>query len=200
MSRRKTRFRVSEVIRIRVRFAPSACPPLIDGSSGRRYNKRKRPKMEFAQVIQIITTTTALIAVVVSPVISIVVARKQIWASVVSSNRQKWIDNLRDTLAEFLSKEAMARQITARELKEESSAVTLARIEDVVRLAYKIELLAADEPAHKQLSELVFDLVNSINQLKPENKIVDTQTCMERIVTIAKGIFKEEWDKVKRGD
>jgi hypothetical protein len=59
---------------------------------------------------QALTSLTAAGAVLVSlitaifaPIVAIYVARRQIRASVASANRQKWIDSLRDSVAEFAS-------------------------------------------------------------------------------------------------
>jgi len=46
----------------------------------------------------IVSAITALVAVIVSPLVSIIVAKNQISASVVSSSRQVWINRLRDEL------------------------------------------------------------------------------------------------------
>jgi hypothetical protein len=61
-----------------------------------------------------LAAATALAAVVIGPLVTIYatnkqnettlrVARDQISASTVSASRQKWIDSLRDTIAEFLA-------------------------------------------------------------------------------------------------
>ncbi|GAC28600.1 hypothetical protein [Brumicola pallidula] len=47
----------------------------------------------------VVSAITALVAVIVGPLVSIIVAKKQINASVVSSSRQAWINRLRDELA-----------------------------------------------------------------------------------------------------
>ena len=49
----------------------------------------------------LIVATTALTASVLGPFVTLTVARRQFRATVVSSNRQKWIDTFRDRLAEL---------------------------------------------------------------------------------------------------
>ena len=51
----------------------------------------------------LITATTALVASVMSPFVTLRVARRQFRANVISTNRQKWIDTFRDRLSELLS-------------------------------------------------------------------------------------------------
>ncbi|RTZ71871.1 MAG: hypothetical protein DSZ00_09570 [Gammaproteobacteria bacterium] len=47
----------------------------------------------------VVSAVTALVAVIVGPLVSVYVAKNQINASVVSTNRQTWINRLRDELA-----------------------------------------------------------------------------------------------------
>lgn len=47
----------------------------------------------------VVSAITAIVAVIVGPLVSIFVAKNQINASVVSTNRQTWINRLRDELA-----------------------------------------------------------------------------------------------------
>ena len=53
-----------------------------------------------SEVTATLTAATALVAVIVGPVISVYVARRQIRASAVLKNRQSWINALRDAIVE----------------------------------------------------------------------------------------------------
>jgi P pilus assembly chaperone PapD len=154
--------------------------------------------MEIAQIVQIVTALTALVAVVVGPIVSIYVARRQIRASVVSNNRQQWIDNLRDTIADFLAKQLMVRSLSRQAHADESS---IPRIEDVLRLVNKIELLVNPmEQDHAELVQLVCELGDAMNQEKEKNKSFDVDPHVKRIVALSQAILKREWERVKRGD
>ncbi|HZZ77165.1 MAG TPA: hypothetical protein VFE62_01520 [Gemmataceae bacterium] len=153
--------------------------------------------MEFAQIVQVMTAATAVLAIVVGPCAAVYVAKLQIRASVVSNNRQQWINSLRDTLSEFLAKQLMVRSLNA---ERRANDLSLPRIEDTARLTFKIRFLLADEPAHNELAELVSRLADSMNQQKPENRIVDVSACLDRIEDLAISIFKHEWERVKAGD
>ena len=52
--------------------------------------------------ITIISALTALAAVILAPLVSIYVVRKEVNAQVISTNRQVWINRLRDELAHFI--------------------------------------------------------------------------------------------------
>src|ERR1700693_605550 len=53
--------------------------------------------------ITLVTATTALVSAVTGPAVSYVVARRQIRASVISSNRERWTEALRDSVAEYVA-------------------------------------------------------------------------------------------------
>jgi len=55
-----------------------------------------------ALAITFVTACTALMSAVVGPLISYVIARRQIRASVISNNRERWNESLLDSLAEYI--------------------------------------------------------------------------------------------------
>ena len=59
--------------------------------------------MEFGSVVGLVSASTALVASIVGPFITLTVARRQYNATVISVSRQKWIETLRDTLAELIA-------------------------------------------------------------------------------------------------
>ena len=52
--------------------------------------------------ITFITASTALVSAVTGPLVSFIVARRQIRASVISNNRERWIEALRDSVTEYV--------------------------------------------------------------------------------------------------
>src|SRR5882672_8613856 len=59
--------------------------------------------MELGTVVSLVSASTALVASIVGPIIALTVARRQFGATVIATNRQKWIETLRDTLAELIA-------------------------------------------------------------------------------------------------
>src|SRR6202790_5194172 len=53
--------------------------------------------------ITFVTASTALISAVTGPLVSYIVARRQIRASVISNNRERWTEALRDSVAEYVA-------------------------------------------------------------------------------------------------
>jgi hypothetical protein len=54
-------------------------------------------------VLSFISACTALAASIIGPIVTLRVARRQFNATVLSTNRQKWIETLRDMVAELMS-------------------------------------------------------------------------------------------------
>src|SRR5882672_5624585 len=65
--------------------------------------RRIHPFMEFGPVVSLVSASTALVASIVGPIVTLTVARRQYNATVISASRQKWIETLRDTLAELIA-------------------------------------------------------------------------------------------------
>jgi hypothetical protein len=54
-------------------------------------------------LVSLISACTALVASIIGPFVTVSVAKRQIAASVISTNRHKWIGELRDMVAELIS-------------------------------------------------------------------------------------------------
>src|SRR5262249_8599449 len=54
-------------------------------------------------LLSLISACTALVASIVGPLVTFAVAKRQFNATVLSANRQRWIESLRDMLAELIS-------------------------------------------------------------------------------------------------
>ena len=147
----------------------------------------------------LISATTALVAVVVSPIVSIYVAKRQIRASVVSANRQKWIDQLRECLAELLT---ALRFLNLR--KKEPFGIDgdewLDRFQRAHQLSSKVALLLnPEEPDHKALNTMLRDAGKVLlSHADDDSKQLGAIT--ERILEQSQAILKREWERVKRGD
>ena len=62
-------------------------------------------------MLSLITAGTALVASIMSPLVTLSVARRQFRASVISTNRQKWIETFRDRVSELVSLMSTAQLI-----------------------------------------------------------------------------------------
>jgi hypothetical protein len=163
-----------------------------------------------------ISAATALVAVFVGPIVTLWIARRQIQvslrqietsadvanrqirASVVSNNRQQWINTLRDTIADFIAKQVMVRTRNEKSFANDDS---FPRMEEMLRLAYKIQLLInPTEKDHAELVELIFDMANTVSRTSPRPKEFDLNRIVQRVVDLSQAILKREWDRVKCGE
>lgn len=123
---------------------------------------------------------------------SLNIARLQIHSSTVSSNRQKWIDTLRDELAEFLAeRDALTAKLRDSERDQTSVRTSSTRL---VRLFHQLQLrLNPKEADHARIISLVDDLSR-----KPTNELDDSM--IDELVALAQSVLKREWERVKQGD
>jgi hypothetical protein len=106
--------------------------------------------MDTATVAQIITAATALVAVTVGPWQTARMARRQIRASVVSTNRQAWINVLRENLAELVTHlQTSGSPIDSERFDEAEHKESFRQI--LLREAKVRMLLNPEEADHKQL-------------------------------------------------
>ena len=156
--------------------------------------------------ISLISAFTALAASVLGPVVTLSVARRQFCASVLSTNRQKWIESVREGLAELVSLLAAAVVVRKRWHGHwdrgfgptASDPALVEKIERVVRVQSRIRLLLNPlEPDHQ---ELVRAIETAILRLQSDDAPdEDTEADARAITALAQPILKREWMRVKLG-
>lgn len=157
-------------------------------------------------VLSFISACTALTASIVGPIVTLKVARRQFNANVLSTNRQKWIEALRDMVAELISLIVSALVIRSAwkskwdkgrgPLREDKAL--LVKLERIVLVESKIRLLLNPiEADHQQLYEAIG---TAIKRLKTEESLdADTEADIETIARLSQVILKREWQRVKQG-
>src|SRR5215471_18001955 len=110
-----------------------------------------------ALTIAFVTAITALTAAVVSPLVSLFVARMQFRAVVVSNNRERWIEALRDAVSEYVAlllTASMVKQATEGDLVRKVAEQEDLRkiVERIVMMKSKIMLMI--NPRDQQYAEL----------------------------------------------
>jgi len=158
------------------------------------------------QLVSLVSACTALVASIAGPLATLRVSRRQFNATVLSAGRQKWIDALRDLLADLMSQLAGLSVIKGRWEGEWNRGLgpihadpsLVAKVEHLVLVRWKIRLmLNLNEPDHQELDRLIGAAVQRLRD-EPPGK-ADTDADIESISRQAKGILKQEWDRVKRG-
>jgi hypothetical protein len=158
-----------------------------------------------ALTIAFVTACTALISAVVGPAVSYVVARRQIRASVISSNRERWSEGLRDSVAEYVALLASAstvkRSIGQDPLKALAEDHSLLQIfERTVLVKNKIMLMT--NPADSQYAELCKIVEATYQTLISDDPhgFAKISAGSEAITRAGREVLNAEWARVKRGD
>ena len=157
--------------------------------------------MDYEILVKIAPSAVAIIAIIVGPIISLKVAKRQTDAAlsvadlnarsaVLSKNRQEWINTLRDELSFYISKVNMVlpKFVGGRDSPEFSALLS-----DIALHQFKIKLLInPSEDDHQML----VDKVNEIAQYVFSFKGMPTDL-NDELVAISQKILKREWERVK---
>ncbi len=156
-------------------------------------------------LISMISACTALVASVVGPLVTLIVAKRQFNATVLSANRQKWIETLRDMLAELISLLVAALIVKSR-WKERwdkgrgplnGEPALLEKLERIVLTQSKIRLLI--NPTEADHQRLYKAIETSFKRLQSEESVEsETEADIEIITELGQTILKREWQRVKR--
>jgi hypothetical protein len=158
------------------------------------------------QLVSLVSACTALVATIAGPLATLRVSRRQFDATVLSTGRQKWIDALRDLLADLISQLAGLSLLKGRWAGEwdrglgplHADPSLVAKAERLVLVRWKIRLmLNLTEADHQELDRLIGAAVQRLRNEPPGE--ADTDADIENISRQAKGILKREWERVKRG-
>jgi hypothetical protein len=165
------------------------------------------------QLITLVSACTALVASIAGPAVTLTVARRQISANVVSVNRQRWIETLRDLVAELIALIAtgmMVRLERARDSKSVGALFTsdplmIQKVERIVMVRNKIRLLTnPNEDDHRQLLDAIdvaFRYLSSdLTSAASDDVAGMLEPRIDAITRCAQAILKREWTRVKRGD
>lgn len=159
------------------------------------------------QWITLVAASTAMIASIAGPFVNTRIARFQFKANVLSVNRQKWIETMRELVASLNSQLRSAAAI--RQNLEEPTDIVLARdpellkrVEKLIRTVSMVELMLNPlEQDHQQLNALMKEAVDRLRSLPPGPGIeVRIEAISYDITQVSQAILKREWLRVKRGE
>lgn len=157
--------------------------------------------------VAFVTACTAMVSALIAPFITVRMGRAQIRASVISNNRQRWIETLRDLIAAFCA-QAIAATPRRRSLLAAGGGIVttdadmLDKIEDLLKTFMKIRLMT--NPLEADHQELVKVLTRTMTTLRTAPLDTDLEPsireAVEEIVTKSQPILKREWARVKAGE
>jgi hypothetical protein len=162
--------------------------------------------MEVSTVVSLVSASTALVASIVGPVITLTVARRQFNATVISASRQKWMETMRDTLAELIALVNTAL-IVKSNWKDKwdrgrgplnADSAMLEKFAHIVLSQSKIELLINPTDADHQL--LCETIETAISRLRAEESLEsETESDIQNLTRLGQAILRREWQRVKVG-
>jgi (p)ppGpp synthase/HD superfamily hydrolase len=153
-----------------------------------------------------ISACTALIATIIGPYVAVKTARSQIKANVISSNRAKWIESMRDLVADAISHWTGVMYLRANLHDHNAATIAmnealLTHIESGLLTNSKIRLMLNPNEAESQrlmtnLDALVTSLRSEADQTTVELQVHEH---LDEIVRISQSVLKTEWIRVKLG-
>ena len=162
--------------------------------------------MESTLLLGLVSACTALVASIVGPLVTLNVAKRQFNATAISSNRYKWIETLRDELAELISLLATAVVVKSKWKDQwehgrgplNSEPALLEKFERIVLAEAKIRLLTSpSDDDQKLLSGLIESALRRLRSEEAQD--AETEADIQAIVILAQSILKREWVRVKMG-
>lgn len=149
--------------------------------------------------IEYLSLIIALVALVISPLTAIYVARLHINAQVRSNNRQRWLDNLRDELSAFVGCVRILHSFSKADFSDDRS---IGLLQEAMTRWQKIQLyLNPIDADHKRLIEKIQEALYCVSPggSKKENSAAKLETAIQEITTNSQKIAKRVWEAVKKG-
>lgn len=146
--------------------------------------------------LALIAAITALAAVLLGPLVSIWSAQKQANVSVISTNRQAWINALRDSVAEYLS---IANYVHVADWRERPESEYNEKMDRLSFLLSKIRLmLNPNEDDHKNLAKSLSGFAMLCANARDEKDKDKWHLAHNDSLALTQAILKREWERVKR--
>jgi len=154
---------------------------------------------ELTAIAAVIAALVALVSATVGPFVAWKIAKRQITTTIRSTSRQKWLDTLRDEVAEFfglLVEGGVART---------GDTIPVSDIHDMAnslsRKLTKIELLLnPNEQRHQQLARLLREARSVTWNPEVPPDVEKIREKMDKAVVICQEILKIEWERTKEGE
>lgn len=147
-----------------------------------------------AYFTEILNIAGPLLGVIVGALTTYFVKKKSFQAEVVAKSREKWIADLRESIAEFLT---LAGTVGSCNETGYVDSEFVTRIQRLTFLRTKIELmLNPEEGRHQKLVDLADEVVNAA-QSASESQIREMAQPYQELSNVSQRVLKTEWEKVK---
>jgi hypothetical protein len=157
---------------------------------------------EIVKLAPFISSVTALVAVIVGPIVTFRITKKQIVASqamadlqarasVLSKSRQEWINTLRNEIAGFISLTSHALPTIM--VNTQNGGDTLSLTQEIRLHVEKVKLLI--NPNEDDHIAIVKHMEATVASLSTFNFQIEAAN--EELAAIAQRVLKREWERVK---
>jgi hypothetical protein len=160
-----------------------------------------------SDIFSFISASTALIATIAGPYVAVKTARNQIKASLISTNRARWIESMRDLVACAISHWTGVMYLRAGLHNRDAVTIAtnsalLSRIEGGLLTNSKIRLMLNPNEAESQQLMKTLDAVVACLGSAQDQATVESQVRahLQEVIRISQSILKVEWIRVKLGD
>lgn len=156
--------------------------------------------------LSLLTATTALVASIMGPFVTLSVARRQFRANVVSTNRQRWIESFRDRVSELLSLMNAAQIIKRHSVESwrgglgpvQANLGLTEKFERAYMALAEIRLLTnASDTEHQRLNDALGAALAHLQH--DELREGELAASVEEAIKLGRTIIRHEWARVKRG-
>src|SRR5258706_3885189 len=154
--------------------------------------------------ISFVTACSALVSAAAGPLASVVVASRQARVSLVSSNRERWTEALRDSIADYV---AIALSAAALQEARQEAAVAAVRddpelwhvVEGVARARTRVLLMLNPiECTHLELSAAIDRSYRILEH--GAATLATIAPVLDALTGAGRSVLKAEWSRVKPGE
>jgi hypothetical protein len=156
--------------------------------------------------LNLVSAATALVASVIGPLVTLSVARGRFKASVISTNRQRWIESFRDRVSELLSLMNAAQIIKRHSVDSwrgglgpvQSNLGLTEKFERAYMALAEIRLLTnGSDPEHQRLNDALAAALAHLQH--DELREGELAASVDEVIALGRTIIRHEWGRVKRG-
>jgi len=148
--------------------------------------------MEYAS--ELISIAGTLLGAIVGGVMAYWVNKKRFQATVVAESREKWISDLRDTIAEFLT---LTGELGARNELGFMNSDMVPQMSRATFLKTKIELMInPEEEQHRRIIDLTEEILEA-SQDSSGNQLEEMARPYKELSSLSQETLKKEWESVK---
>ena len=155
--------------------------------------------------ITLVTASTALFSAIAGPTVSYLIAHRQIRANLISNNRERWTEALRDCLAEYvallLSASSVKLRIGEDPFKTGAANHDLLEIhERIILVKNKILLMSnPGEAPYAELCRAIEATYEDLASVDPD-AAARIRSGASAITHAGREVLRIEWLRVKRGE